>query len=185
MEADSARLYLPTRRQISGHPRQWPTSPGSIPLPNISKRRAPSCWRAGHTPGYDAKDSPRVAVINREFARKIFGSERNAVGRHFKLRDGSRVSWWVWSKMENICTSPEDVGAVSPHSASAHERDYPGSTLPSRSAATGGCHAKYSAGPDRGLPFFIETWDQQLDVALFPSRSHGVTGPAGNCSARA
>jgi predicted permease len=40
---------------------------------------------------HDDQDSPRVAVVNREFARKIFGSETVALGRHFKMPDGTRV----------------------------------------------------------------------------------------------
>jgi len=39
---------------------------------------------------HDDKDSPRVAVVNAEFARKIFGSE-NAIGGYYKLQDGTRI----------------------------------------------------------------------------------------------
>jgi ABC-type lipoprotein release transport system permease subunit len=40
---------------------------------------------------HDDENSPRVAVVNREFAKKIFGSETVALGRHFKMPDGTRV----------------------------------------------------------------------------------------------
>ncbi|HEY2467351.1 MAG TPA: ABC transporter permease [Terracidiphilus sp.] len=40
---------------------------------------------------HDDTNAPRVAVVNREFASKILGSIPDAVGRHFKLRDGTRV----------------------------------------------------------------------------------------------
>src|SRR5207237_9364874 len=43
---------------------------------------------------HDDNDAPRVAVINREFARRIFKSHEpatDALGRHFKLVDGTRV----------------------------------------------------------------------------------------------
>jgi predicted permease len=40
---------------------------------------------------HDEKDSPRVAVVNREFARKILGSVENAIGGYYKLADGTRV----------------------------------------------------------------------------------------------
>ena len=40
---------------------------------------------------HDDKDAPRVAVVNRLFARRIFGSVTNAMGRYFKTRDGARV----------------------------------------------------------------------------------------------
>ena len=39
----------------------------------------------------DDKNSTRVAVINAELARKLFGSPATAVDRFFKLRDGTRV----------------------------------------------------------------------------------------------
>jgi ABC-type antimicrobial peptide transport system permease subunit len=37
---------------------------------------------------HDDKNAPRVAVVNRQFARKIFGSVPNALGHYFKRRDG-------------------------------------------------------------------------------------------------
>ena len=40
---------------------------------------------------HDDQNSPRVAVINLEFARKIFGSAGDALGKHFKMPDGTRV----------------------------------------------------------------------------------------------
>ncbi|HEX4581700.1 MAG TPA: ABC transporter permease, partial [Acidobacteriaceae bacterium] len=39
----------------------------------------------------DAKDLPRVAVVNRQFARKMFGSVKSAIGGHYKMPDGSRI----------------------------------------------------------------------------------------------
>jgi MacB-like periplasmic core domain len=40
---------------------------------------------------HDDKDAPRVALVNREFARRIFGSATDATGRYFKRRDGTRI----------------------------------------------------------------------------------------------
>ncbi len=44
-----------------------------------------------HFTWHDDKKAPRVAVVNREFARKIFGSAENAIGGYFKMPDGARV----------------------------------------------------------------------------------------------
>jgi predicted permease len=40
---------------------------------------------------HDDKDSPRVGIVNEEFARRIFGSVQNAIGSYYKLPDGTRV----------------------------------------------------------------------------------------------
>jgi hypothetical protein len=40
---------------------------------------------------HDDKNAPRVAVVNREFVRKIFGSANNQIGGYFKMPDGTRV----------------------------------------------------------------------------------------------
>jgi len=40
---------------------------------------------------HDHKNAPRVAIVNREFARKIFGSAEKAIGGYFKMSDGTRV----------------------------------------------------------------------------------------------
>jgi predicted permease len=39
----------------------------------------------------DDKEAPRVAVVNEEFARRLFGSVNSAVGHRFKLKDGTRI----------------------------------------------------------------------------------------------
>jgi len=39
----------------------------------------------------DDKDSPRVGVVNGEFARKLFGSPGSAMGRFYKMKDGTRI----------------------------------------------------------------------------------------------
>jgi predicted permease len=40
---------------------------------------------------HDGKDAPRVAVVNREFAHKLFGSPEKAMGRYYKMPDGARI----------------------------------------------------------------------------------------------
>jgi ABC-type antimicrobial peptide transport system permease subunit len=40
---------------------------------------------------HDDKTSPRVAVVNKEFARRVFGSGAEAIGRYYKVSDGAGV----------------------------------------------------------------------------------------------
>jgi predicted permease len=40
---------------------------------------------------HDDRNSPLVAVVNGEFARKLFGSVSGAIGRFYKMRDGTRI----------------------------------------------------------------------------------------------
>ena len=40
---------------------------------------------------HDDKNAPKVAVVNREFARLVFGSVAQAVGGHFKNSEGQRI----------------------------------------------------------------------------------------------
>jgi hypothetical protein len=56
---------------------------------------------------YDDQNAAKVAIVNRDFARKMFGSVTNAVGRYYKRR-WERVSWW-WasSKTASIRSSPK------------------------------------------------------------------------------
>jgi predicted permease len=134
---------------------------------------------------HDDKDSPRVGVINRTFAGKIFSSATNALGGRFKLRDGTRI---------------QVVGIVEDGKyTSLTEDPQPALFLPMLQAPMSEtCLVVRSnrdpqqlapviqttlRGLDRGLPFFIETWNQQLGLALFPSRaatvSLGVLGVMG------
>jgi predicted permease len=134
---------------------------------------------------HDDKDAPRVAVVNREFASKIFGSATNAIGKYFKRRDGTRI---------------QVVGIVEDGKyASLAEDPQPAMFLPIlQSPTTQVCLVVRSDGDpqqlaaaikstvqalDAGLPFDIRRWNQELESALFPSRmatmSLGVLGVMG------
>jgi hypothetical protein len=75
------------------------------------------------------------------------------------------------------------TGNVSPHPASAIERVIVGGSLQSRSAALVAAMRSAMRDLDSCLPVLIETWNQRLDLALFPWRvatvSLGVLGGMG------
>jgi predicted permease len=121
---------------------------------------------------HDDKNSPRVAVVNREFARKIYGSVSNALVGYYKMPDGSRI---------------QVVGVVEDGKyASLAEGPQPAMFLPvlqSPSSLTalvvrsnrdpqqlGAAIRSKMHDLDSGLPFTLRTWNQELESALFPSR---------------
>ena len=124
-------------------------------------------------------------MVNRALAIKLFGSVAGAPGGHFKLRDGSRL---------------EVVGVVEDGKYSNLTED-PASALfvpILQMPMTETWLVVRSAGPeeplaaplrsvlrrlDAGLPVYVQTWEKQLDFALFPARmatmALGVMGGMG------
>ncbi len=134
---------------------------------------------------HDDENSPRVAVVNREFAGRILGSPSNAMGRYFKRRDGTRiqvVGIVEDGKYQSLTEDPLPAMFLpilqSPSSETSlvlrSNRD------PQQLAAA---MQSTMRGLDSGLPLLIETWNQKLDLPLFPSRvatvSLGILGVMG------
>jgi predicted permease len=73
--------------------------PATVAANPVTYRVAPGYFQAAGTillsgrdvAWRDDRSAPRVAVVNQEFARRLFGSVSSATGGHFKLRDGTRV----------------------------------------------------------------------------------------------
>jgi predicted permease len=133
----------------------------------------------------DGKGAPAVAVVNREFAVKIFGSVPQAMGRDFKLQDGTRV---------------EVVGVVEEGKyLSLNEDPQPAIFLPALQSPSNAFYmvVRSERDPeqlaaamrskmrelDEGLPVTITTWKAVLSLVLFPSQmatvSLGVLGMMG------
>jgi predicted permease len=149
-------------------------------------RAAGTTLLAGRTfSWHDDQNSERVAIVNREFARKVFGSEANAVGGYYKRRSGVRFQ--VVGVVEN--------GKY----LSLTEEQRPAMFLPLLQSPPGGTWlvVRSNRDPlqlapalksalrdlDAGLPAYIQTWDRAMDGALFPSRvatvALGVLGVMG------
>jgi predicted permease len=121
---------------------------------------------------HDDKNAPRVAVINEEFARKIFGSSTDAIGRHFKVKDGSRievVGIVADGKYVSITEEPKPAMFLSLLQSPKSE-----ASMVVRSSGDPQQLAAAIKGKlrdlDAGLPSFIQTWKQAMDLPLFPTR---------------
>jgi predicted permease len=134
---------------------------------------------------HDDKTSPRVAVINREFARKIFGSVPNALAGYYKLPDGSRIQVVGIVEDGKYGSLAEDptLAMFLPVLQSP-------STLTTLIVRSNRNPQQLLAAIrskvqelDNGLPFEIRPWSQELESALFPSRmatlALGVLGVMG------
>jgi predicted permease len=131
---------------------------------------------------HDDKDAPRVAIVNQNFAIKLFGSVTNALGRYYKMPDGTRV---------------EVVGIVRDGKYSSLTEDpWPAMFMPILQfpATETWMIVRSTVGPqqlapamnsvlrdlDKGVPIYIQTWPQELDSSLFAPRmatiSLGVLG---------
>jgi predicted permease len=139
---------------------------------------------------HDDKNAPSVAVINQEFARKVFGSEARALGRYYKLQDGTRVQvvgiaedgkYFVLAEDQQpamflpILQSPSSQSWLVVRSILMRS-----SGAPQQVAAA--IRSKLR-DLDHGLPAYIQPWSKEMDFALFPSRvataSLGVLGMMG------
>jgi predicted permease len=135
---------------------------------------------------HDDKNSPRVAVVNREFARKLFGSAANPVGRVFKMKDGARVQVVGIAEDGKYNSLTEDPVPVmffpilqSPsNSTILLVRSRAGSNNAPQLLGTAMRNALRQL--DSGMPLDIEARDKPMDIMLFGPRmatvSLGVLG---------
>ncbi len=135
---------------------------------------------------HDDANAPRVALVNREFAHRIFVNRSEAIGANFKMPDGTLI---------------QVVGIVEDgkYTANLAEDPQPAMFLPiGQFPASGTCLVVRSGRDpqqlvaairgtlrdlDSGLPAFIQSWNEEMNGALFASRmatvSLGVLGVMG------
>jgi len=130
---------------------------------------------------HDDKTAPAVAVVNQNFAHKVFGSETKALGKYFKKRDGTRV---------------QVVGIVGDGKYQNVTEDEPAMFLPILQSPSSQAYFVVRSsrdeaqlapairntvhGLDASLPLYIETWSKAMEAPLFGPRmatlSLGVLG---------
>ncbi len=134
---------------------------------------------------HDDQNAPSVAVVNREFANKMFGSVARAVGGHYKLQDGVRVqvAGVVEDGKYRFLTEDQQPAMFFPFLQSPSKQAYlvvRSHRDPQQLAAA--IRSKLLE-LDAGLLLDTKSWDNLLAVVLFPSRvatiSLGVLGMMG------
>ena len=134
---------------------------------------------------HDEDKAPIVAVVNREFARKVFGSVDKAVGGHFKFWGGNRaevVGVVEDGKYQTLTEDPKPAMFFSflQHPASDTWLIVRSQRDPQEIAAA---LQRSMRSLDPALPLEIRTWHHELDSALFAARvatvSLGVLGLLG------
>lgn len=142
---------------------------------------------------HDDKNAPSVAVVSREFSRKIFGSEAAAIGSYFKLQNGARIQ--VVGIVEDgkyFNLSQQNQRAIFLPLLQSMSLPFLASSLNQVWLVV---RSKNDPQPltsairnkirdlDQGLPAYISPWSKEMDGMLFPSRmatiSLGVLGIMG------
>jgi predicted permease len=160
-------------------PYQYEIAPGYF-------RAAGTTLLAGRTISlHDDKNAPRVAVINQQLARELFGSDRAVVGRHFKLQDGTRVEVVGIAEEGKYFSLTEAPGAALflPILQSPTSQTWLVVRSPRDPRQVAMEIRRKLRGLDPGLPVFIQPWATEMDGALFPARvamvSLGILGLIG------
>jgi ABC-type antimicrobial peptide transport system permease subunit len=120
----------------------------------------------------DDKNGPRVAIVNQQFARKLFGNEDNALGQLFKFQDGTRiqvVGVTIDGKYHNLTEDPTSAIFVPLLQSPASDTWLVLRSDSDPQQLTTAIKRKL-AELDSGLPSFIQTWDSAMSLPLFPAR---------------
>ncbi len=133
----------------------------------------------------DDKNAPAVAVINREFAKKIFGSVPNALGRNYKLQDGTHVQ--VVGVVEDgkylSLTEGQEPAMFLPFVQSPSISSYLVVRSPRDPQQLAAAMRSKVRELNAGLPIDTKTYGNLLEVVLFPARmatmALGVMGGMG------
>jgi len=120
----------------------------------------------------DDKKAPIVALVNRQFAVKVFGSVEKAVGGHFKFWSGNRAEVVGVVEDGKYRTMNEEQQTAMFFSLQQHNSSDSFLVVRSQRDPQEMTKAMERAlhGLDSSLPLVIRPWTQELDTALFASR---------------
>ena len=134
---------------------------------------------------HDDDKAPTVAIVNREFARKVFGSADKALGGHFKFWGGERaevVGVVEDGKYQTLTEDQKPAMFFSFQQFQASDSNIIVRSQRSPHEIASALHASIHS-LDPALPLEIRTWNEELGSALFPARvatvSLGVLGLLG------
>lgn len=125
---------------------------------------------------HDDKQAPRVALVNRQFAVKVFGSVDKAIGGHFKFWGKERAEVVGVVEDGKYRTLTEDQQPAMFFSF----QQYPASSTWLVVKSTRGPEELVGVlqttlhGLDSSLPIAIRTWTREMDSALFAARLASV-----------
>ena len=134
---------------------------------------------------HDDKNAPRVAVINETFARKIFGSQTNALGHYYKSWNGTRIQvvGIVQDGKYTSLTEEPQPAMFYPLLQSPSSQSFLIVRSESDARQLAAAIRSSVRHLDAGLPVFIQPWPEAMDFFLFGARmataSLGVLGALG------
>jgi predicted permease len=120
----------------------------------------------------DDSKAPRVALVNLQFAVKVFGSVNQAIGGHFKYGNGTRVQVVGVVEDGKYRTMTEDQQPAMFFSFLQRQSSGTWLLVKSKRNSEEISRALQSAlhGLDAGLPIVVKTWNQEMSSALFAAR---------------
>jgi predicted permease len=125
---------------------------------------------------HDDLNSPKVALVNRTFALKVFGSVDKAIGGHFKFWGGARAQVVGVVEDGKYRTLTEDQQPAMFFSFLQQQSS--GTWLLVRSERDpeqiSRVLERSLRGLDAGLPFVVKPWNQEMGSALFAARVAAV-----------
>jgi ABC-type antimicrobial peptide transport system permease subunit len=126
---------------------------------------------------HDDKGDPAVAVVNRQFAVTMFGSVNATLGRYYKVQDGTRVQ--IVGVVEDgkylgLTDGEEPAMFLSSLQSPAMQISLVVRSPRDPQQLTAAIRGKLR-GIDSGMLVQVDSWNNFLNVVLFPARAATMT----------